>query len=168
LKKRRETALREAGFSLLEFVISLGFMASLSGLIAGSSFLALKTNHETGARADVAVATATSTRWLVRDIHRARATPPDLPTTLGDGDPAVSTATFSWDDGGPVDCAYYVSGTDLVRDCGGANVGNVARFISGLQFTRVGDLVTVVYTITPTNAPDASEQISLSVALGGG
>ena len=162
LKKRRETALREAGFSLLEFVISLGFMASLSGLIAGSSFLALKTNHETGARADVAVATATSTRWLVRDIHRADT------TTIVDSAAAVSTATFAWVDGGPVACAYYVSGADLVRDCGGAAVSNAARFIGGLEFTRAGDLVTVVYTITPTNAPGASEQISLSVALGGG
>ena len=160
-KKRRETALRRAGFSLLEFAISLGFMSALGGLIAGSSFLAIRTNAETGARADIAVETAKSTRWLVRDIHRAEA------TTLVDAAPAVSSGTFSWVDGGPVVCTYSVVTTDLVRNCG-TTVNTVAHSISGLEFTLAGELVTVVYTITPADAPDAAEQISLNVALGGG
>ena len=159
--KRNAKTLNRAGFSLLEFAISLGFMASLGGLIAGSSFLSIRTGAETGARADVAVQTATSTRWLLRDIHRAEA------TTLIDGGAAVSSGTFSWVDGGAVVCVYSLSGTDLVRNCG-SSVHTVARSISGLQFSRTGDLVTAVYTITPTEAPGFSEQISLSVALGGG
>jgi len=160
-KKRREKVLKKAGFSLLEFAISLGFMASLGGLIAGSSFLSIRTGAETGARADLAVETATSTRWLLRDIHRAEA------TTLIDGGAAASSGTFSWVDGGAVVCVYSLNGTDLVRNCG-SSVFTVARSISGLQFSRTGDLVTAVYTITPTEAPGISEQITLNVAIGGG
>jgi hypothetical protein len=112
----------------------------------------------------VAVETAKTTTWLVRDIRRTD--PAD--TDLVDGGPAVTAAEFSWTEGGvPVTCDYSLNGTDLERDCGSTPFV-VGRSLSGLQFTRAGRLVTVSYTITPSTAPAAAETIVLNVALGGG
>lgn len=173
VNKRKRSLLGQAGFTLLEFSVSLGFMAAMGGLIAGSSFLALRTDVETGALAHVAVETAKTTRWMVRDIHRAGQDADDsdgvAPTDLVDGAAAVNAAAFSWDDGGPdVTCTYSLNGTDLQRDCGGGSVAIVGRSISGLEFVLSGRLVTVSYTITPPEAPDKAEQIVLNIALGGG
>ena len=171
-RQRKRSALGQAGFTLLEFAVSLGFMSAMGGLIAGSSLLAMKTNTETGAIAHVAVETSKTTQWLVRDIHRAGQdadlSDPVTATDLVDGGAAVTSASFSWDDGvSDTTCTYSLSGTDMQRACGGSPFV-VGRFISGLQFTRVGRLVTVTYVITPATAPDAAETIVLSVALGGG
>lgn len=149
------------GFTLIEFMVSIGFMSVLAGLISTSSFVSMKTSSETGAIADIAVETAKTTRWLVRDVHRAET------TTLVDLAPPVATGAFVWDDGGSVTCTYSLAGTDLIRDCVTSQVA-VGRFISNLQFTRSGNLITVSYQISPPDSPGRSEQINLNIALGGG
>ena len=78
LRKKSDRAkrglLRQAGFTLLEFTVSLGFTTALGGLVLASSFIALRTDTEGGARADVAVETVRATRWLIRGGHRADST----------------------------------------------------------------------------------------------
>ncbi len=152
---------KQRGFSLLELIISIGFMASLAGLISGSTFLSIRTRVETGAVADVAVETAKTTRWLVRDVHRAES------TNLVDPSTGSTSATFSWDDGGPVSCTFALSGTDMTRTCGGAAT-TVGKFINNLTFDRSGNLITVHYQIVPPDAVDRAEQLDLNIALGGG
>ncbi len=151
----------QLGFTLMELMISVGFMASLAGLISGSTFLSIRTRVETGAVADVAVETAKTTRWLVRDVHRAES------TGLVDPSTGVTSATFNWDDGGPVSCTFALSGTDMTRDCG-AGAQTIGKFINNLTFDRAGNLITVSYQIVPPTAPDRTEQVDLNIALGGG
>lgn len=145
----------------MEILISVGFMASLAGLISGSTFLSIRTRVETGAVADVAVETARTTRWLVRDVHRAAT------TNLADPATGSTSATFNWDDGGPVSCTYSLTGTDLIRNCGAVQ-STVGRFINNLSFDRVGNLITVSYQIVPPTAVDKAEMVDLNIALGGG
>ncbi len=153
---------KQRGFTLLEFLISIGFMSALAGLISGSTLLSIRTNTETGAIADVAVETAKTTRWLVRDVHRAET------TNLVDLAAPVATANFQWDDGGPVVCTYsLVNSTDMQRSCG-SSVGVVGRNISNLQFSRSGNLITVSYQIIPPESPGKAQTINLNIALGGG
>lgn len=145
----------------MELLISVGFMASMAGLISGSSFLSLRTRVETGAVADVAVETAKTTRWLVRDVHRAAT------TDLADPGTGIATATFNWDDGGPVSCTYSLAGTDLLRVCG-AQQSTIGKFINNLSFDRTGNLITANYQIIPPTTAGKSQTINLNIALGGG
>lgn len=151
----------QRGFTLMELLISLGFVASMAGLISGSSFLAIRTRVESGAIADIAVETARTTRWLVRDVHRS--------ASSGLADPATgaTSASFTWDNGGPVTCTYSLTGTDLIRDCG-AIQSTVGKYINNLTFDRAGNLITARYTIIPPSAPDRSQLVDMNMALGGG
>ena len=161
LQKTARRTGRQRGFTLLELMISIGFMASLAGLISGTSFLAIKTGAETGAIADIAVQTARTTRWLVRDVHRAET------TNIVSLAPAVNTASFSWVDGGPVTCTLALDGTTLVRDCGTSQV-NIGSYISNLTFERNENLITVGYQIDPPNTRSQSQTVNVNIALGGG
>ncbi len=160
-RKQLEDQEKQRGFTLLEFMVSIGFMALLAGLISGSTFLSIRTGTEAGAVADVAVETATTTRWLVRDVHRAET------TNIVDLAPAVTTASFSWDDGGPVTCTFSLVGSQFIRDCGGPQVA-IGKLISNLTFVRSGNLITANYQIVPPRAVDRTQTVDLNIALGGG
>ncbi len=155
------TGQRQRGFTLLEFMVSIGFMSILAGLISGSTLVSIKTGNESGAIADIAVETARTARWLVRDVHQAET------TDIADLAAPVDTATFTWDDGGPVSCTISLIGTVMRRDCGVSGV-DIGRYITNLEFTRDGDLITVSYVIVPPDSPSKARQVDLSIALGGG
>lgn len=158
---RRRARSRQHGFTLMEILVSVGFMSAMAGLISGSTFLSIRTSAETGAVADIAVETAKTTRWLVRDVHRAET------TNIVDLASAVDTASFTWDDGGAVTCTFALNGTDMSRDCGTSQV-NVGRYINNLLFSRNGNLVVVSYQIVPPGSPGKAQTIDLNIALGGG
>ena len=141
--------------------MSIGFMSILAGLISSSTLLSIKTGNESGAIADIAVETARTARWLVRDVHQAES------TDIVDLAVPVNTATFTWDDGSPVACTISLVGTDMRRDCGASGV-NIGSNITNLLFERNGDLITVHYVIVPPDSPGKARQVDLSIALGGG
>ena len=149
----------QAGFTLLEFLVSLGFMGALGGLVMASSFIAIKSNAQTNAKATVAVEVTRASRWLVRDVHNAEMT--DL------ADPGSDTSARFWDDEGTIDCIYSLNATSLERDCGGGEAV-VGRGFSDLSFERDGELITVSYTVTAPNDPGVTEDVELNIALGGG
>lgn len=159
-RKRRQKS-HQQGFTLLEFMVSIGFMSILAGLISGSTLLSIKTSAETGAVADVAVETAKTTRWLVRDVHRAET------TNIVDLAPPVNSATFSWDDGGPVTCSLSLVGTAFRRVCGASTV-DIGKYITNLTFERTGNLIVVNYVIVPPRSASKSQSVDLNIALGGG
>ena len=159
LKRRR----RQLGFSLIEMIVSLGFVAALGGLIATSTFQTFRSERDSSARIQMATETTRSSRWLIRDIHRAATT--DL---IAGGGP-VNTASLSWQDSGGTahTCVYDLDGTNLRRTCDGVPA-NVAETISGLTFVRVGDLINTTSVVTPDRRTDLAETISMNVALGAG
>lgn len=145
-------------------MVSVGIMGALAGVITTSSFAMIKAQATTNSQAQVAIEVSKSTRWLARDIHRAASS-----NVVADAAP-VATADFTWTDGGAlVSCAYSLNAVDnfLVRTCSGAPQ-NVANGISGLLFTRSGDLVTAAYTVTSSLNAARTEDVELIVLVGGG
>lgn len=149
---------------MLEVVISVGIMGALSGVIAISSFAMLQAQASTNGQAEVAIEVSKSTRWLARDIHRAAS------SDVVDGAAAVMTADFTWNDGGVITtCTYSMNAVNntMVRTCPSGPKA-VANGITGLQFTRAGDLVTASYTVTSGNNTGYTEDVDLTILIGGG
>jgi len=139
-------------------------MGGLGGLVATSSFQMLSAQTSTNANAEVAIEVSKTTRWLVRDVHRATT------TDVVDAAPAVETADFEWIDSGvTTTCTYLIDPTDgyFKRVCGAVSV-KVGVGISNLAFTRSGDLITVAYTVTAQIDPSRTENVVLDILLGGG
>jgi hypothetical protein len=107
----------------------------------------------------VTVQVRAATLWLERDISRAASS--DVP----DPGSAQTSAQFDWtDEVGSHYCTYALSGTDLVRTCDG--VPNlVAKYVTGLQFTRSGALLTVDFTATAPGITGKSESVSINLAM---
>ena len=136
-------------------------MSALAGLISGSTLLSIRTNTEAGAIADVAVETAKTTRWLVRDVHRAENTTlVDLATTYQRRQPSFGTMVV------PSPVHTHLLARTLQRNCATAHV--VGRHVNNLQFSRNGNLITVSYDIVPPQSTDRAQTINLNIALGGG
>lgn len=162
VKYRRKSTSNQSGFVLVEFVVSVAFMAILGSLVVNMLGLGWELNSRNGAVLEVAVDVSGSTTWLVRDIHTATAT--DVP----DGGGAQATAQFTWtDSGGAHVCDYALVSGDLSRTCDSVPI-TTANNISNLLFQRTGDLVTISYDVTSPDRPDVSENVILSVALGAG
>lgn len=152
----------EHGVFLIEFAVAMGFMAVLGVLVLNMLGLGWELNSRNRAILVVAVASSTSTTWLLKDIHVATAT--DIP----DGGGTQPTAQFTWTDaGGAHVCDYAVVSGDMRRTCD-ASVIWVADNISNLTFERSGDLVTISYDVTSPERADISDRIALNVALGAG
>lgn len=158
----KKTPSQEHGFILIEFVISVAFMAILGGLVVNMMGQGWDLNSRNSAVLEVAVGTSTSTTWLVRDIHMATA------TDISDGGGTQTAAQFTWvDSGGAHACDYDVASGVMRRTCDSVTY-HAADNISNLTFERVGDLVTISYTVTAPNRNDISDAIVLNVALGAG
>lgn len=153
----------ERGLVLMEFAVSVGFMAVLGALVLNMLGLGWDLHTRNSAVLEVAVGTTTSTTWLVRDIHTATAT--DIP----DGGGPQATAQFTWTDagGGAHFCDYSLVADEMRRTCDAWTL-TVADNISNLAFVRSGDLVTISFDVTAPNRPDISDAIELNVALGAG
>ena len=162
VKYRKGTNPNQSGFVLIEFVVSVAFMAILGSLVVNMLGLGWELNSRNGAVLEVAVDVSASTTWLLRDIHTATAT--DVP----DGGGSQATAQLTWTDGGGAHvCDYALVSGDLVRTCDSVAI-TTANNISNLLFQRTGDLVTISFDVTSPERPDVSENVVLSVALGAG
>jgi len=160
--KKRKDRSGERGLVLLEFVVSVAFMATLGALVVNMLGVGWDLNSRNGAILEVAVATSTSTTWLVRDIHVATA------TDISDGGGTQATAQFTWTDaGGAHTCDYSMVSGGMQRTCDAVTF-NAAVNITNLTFERSGDLVTISYDVTAPDRADISDSIVLNVALGAG
>jgi type II secretory pathway component PulJ len=152
----------ERGFVLLEFVVSVSFMAMLGALVVSMLGQGWDLNSRNSAILEVSVSTSTSTTWLVRDIHVATG------TDITDGGGTQATAQFTWTDaGGAHVCDYALVTDDLQRTCDAVSL-STGDNISNLTFERSGDLVTISYEVTAPNRNDVADSIVLNVALGAG
>jgi type II secretory pathway component PulJ len=153
----------QRGFLLAEFVVGVGLAGILSSIIVSAVFQLNKASDIGEAKLQAVTEVQRGTIWLARDIRQASS------SDLGDGGPAVTTATFLWTDpagqgGEPHICTYALSGTNLQRTLDGVP-SVVARSVSGLLFTRTASLVSISFTVTPDADPDFAEDVSMSVAM---
>ncbi len=152
----------ERGVFVLEFVVAMGFMAVLGGLVLNMLGQGWELNSRNRAILTVAVASSTSTTWLIKDIHQATA------TDISDGGGTQPTAQFTWtDSGGAHVCDYALISGSIRRTCDAAAI-SIADNVSNLTFERSGDLVTISYDVISPERADISDSIALNVALGAG
>ncbi len=139
----------QRGYSVNEMLVGVATLG-----IVGTAFLVaffnLTTSVEKTNAAYLAISeTSQSSTWTFRDVSMAQS------TDIADGAPAVSTATFSWNNlyGGTTvarQVTYSLNGTQLVRTSE-TDTSVVAIGIKTLQFSRADKLITVTIQAEPAN-----------------
>jgi len=137
----------QKGMTVLELVVG---MAIVGMLVIGVVTLI---NHEVKGTAAARASVTNSdqirgaARWLCKDGCMAES------TNLVEGSQPVDNLTLSWVEryecvNVPHTCSYSLSGDELRRDYDGT-VTTVARYISGIEFSQTGDVLTVSISCTP-------------------
>ncbi len=153
---------RQLGFTLVELTAGIGLSALIGGVMVTAIFELNKASVNGQAQQAVTVQVRAATLWLERDISRAAS------SNVPDPGAPVATAQFDWtDESGAHVCIYALTGTDLIRTCDGTP-SSVARYISGLQFTRSGSLLNVGFTATAPIGAGKSETVSINLAMRSG
>lgn len=149
---------RGQGFTLLELAITIGVMGVIGTLVVMSLFSTFRASAQTSGKVGTADQVARVAKWITRDGHQATS------TSIPDGGPPVTSATFQWTEAGaPVACAVGLSGTNMTRTCGGST-GTIGSNISALSFSRVGRVVTTSFTVTDDGY---SQSVVLNTLTGG-
>ena len=152
----------QRGVLLIEFAAALAISGILGMTVVGSLFQLHRTAIDGGAQFDLTTETQRATRWVARDIHRADS------TDVSDGGAPASGASFEWtDEFGAHSCSYALDSDALERTCDGESTV-VARQLSGLSFSRSGELILLSFNVTADSRPDVSEAVSMYVSLGRG
>lgn len=155
--QRPKRAARQSGLMLIGLVVAVGIIGTVGGLFTTSIFQFSRSSSVNGAQNEVSEQANRASRWLTRDIRKHASS--DVPASG-----FASTATFSFleQGGGVTNCSYSLSGTDLVRDCGG--VTSVAGSnIANLQFSRSGDSIAVSFDAASAARPDVSEEYDMTI-----
>ncbi|GEM_PF-3522387 len=146
------------GFTLIEMAITVGVMGVIGTLVVMSLFQTFRASDQTSGKVGTADQVARVSRWITRDGHRATS------TSIPDGGPPVTAATFQWTESGTtVACQVSLSGTDMMRTCGGT-AGKIGSNVSALSFSRTGRVVNASFTVSDGGY---SQSVALNVLIGG-
>ncbi|MFQ5826809.1 MAG: PilW family protein [Dehalococcoidia bacterium] len=131
----------QRGMTLVELLVASAITALVAGGVGPAiiQFMTVTDSTSDGLAAlhDVRIAT----HWIARDAHMAQT------TDLVDGAPPVSAMILEWTDRyaeGSVDhtSSYSLVGQELRRNYDG-QVMVVARYVSSVEFSLVGRIITV-------------------------
>jgi type II secretory pathway pseudopilin PulG len=149
----------QSGVTIVELLSGIALSALIGGIMVSSMFELTKASELGQAQQAVTVQIRAATLWLERDIARASS------SNVPDPGSPLTTAQFDWtDEVGPHSCVYALTGTDLIRTCDSVPI-SVAKHLTGLQFTRSGQLVTVGFTATSPDLATKSESVSINLAM---
>lgn len=153
----------QKGYTVIELLVVIAVSGVLIGALVPFIYNVTRGTGTITHRASATLQVQNASRLINQDVKLAAT------TSLVDAAPAVDTLTLQWTDKHDdvnVDhtVQYYLSGQDLKRDYDGV-VTNVALYITNLEFSLSGSVVTVNITATPPDAPDESEQGSYNVTL---
>jgi len=137
----------QKGVTLLELIVSMAIVAMI-----GTGVVAL-INYEVKSTATARACVTASheiekaARWISQDGMMAEN------TNIADSTQLVNNLDLNWIEryeftNIPHSCSYYLNGTDLYRDYDGV-VSTVAQNISGIEFSKDGDLLSVSICCTP-------------------
>jgi prepilin-type N-terminal cleavage/methylation domain-containing protein len=153
----------QKGFTLIEMIISVALIGMLSAVLITAVFQIQNVTEDTTDRTTGNIQVQIAGRWFSRDVKKA------ADTTPGDGAPATDTLTLQWEDqyeDAYVEhtVQYYLSGAELKRDYDGV-VTTVARYISDVDFSRSGSVVTMDIIATSDGTIENSEEGTYRVTL---
>jgi prepilin-type N-terminal cleavage/methylation domain-containing protein len=153
----------QKGFTLIETIITLALIGMLSGVLITSVLQITRESRSTTDRTTGNLQVQSAGRWFSRDVKMA------ADTTPGDGAPAAATLTLQWEDQyedayEARTIQYYLSGEELKRDYDGV-VTIVARYISDVEFSRTGSVVTMNITSIPGGGPQNTKEGEYRVTM---
>ncbi len=139
--------IRQKGTTILELAVAMAITGMmLMGVVA---LIFQEWRGTASAKTTVAAAQeiGNAARWISQDGMMAES------TGLVEGDPPVDHVTLMWIEryefaNIPHSSSYYLSDTRLCREYDGT-VSTVARNISGIEFSRTGNLITVTVSCAP-------------------
>ncbi len=150
---------RQTGVTIVELLSGIALSALVGGIMVTSMWELTRASEMGQAQQAVTIQVRAATLWLERDISRASS------SNVPDPGAPLASAQFDWtDEIGPHSCVYELTGTDLIRTCDSVPT-TVAKHLSGLQFTRSGQLLTVGFTATAPELATTSETVSINLAM---
>ncbi|MFC1999093.1 hypothetical protein ACFLVR_05625 [Chloroflexota bacterium] len=141
----------QKGFALIDILVSVGIAGILSAVLSTSVFHIIGVSRFSRAQITGLLQVQIASHWISRDVKQALDT---VPADAAAG--ALDTMTLQWtnmyqDINVEHTVQYYVSGEVLIRDYDGL-ITIVARYISDVEFSRNGSVITAVITSTPDDA----------------
>ena len=156
----------QQGFTLLETLVGLGIMITLSSALVGSLYQMNSTASRGSAHLQTEIDIRTSMQWLSKDARMANS------IDLVDAGPAVSCATLApnpclsvqWTDeyassSQAHSASYRLAGASLMRTHDGVT-HTVARNVTDATFSLQGELVTATLVSTDDKWADISKQFT--------
>jgi prepilin-type N-terminal cleavage/methylation domain-containing protein len=163
-KGQRIMRASQKGFTLIELVVSLGIAGMISAVIIASVFHTYSVSRSSRDQTTGVLQVQTAGLWISRDAKMAVDT---VPADAAAG--ILDTLTLQWtnqydDVNTDHTVQYYLSGTELKRDYDGV-VATVSRYISDVDFSRNGSVITAVITSTPDDVQEQIEKATYYVTI---
>ena len=149
----------QQGFTLVETLVALGITLSIGAVLVGTLHQMSNFTSRSSAQVAVIADVGTAFQWLSYDMKMANT------TDLVDMASPVSSLILNWTDkydGASIthSAAYSKVGTELRRTEDGVNTHTVARNVTSVDFSLVGNLATVTLISTDDKWVDVTKQFS--------
>ncbi len=148
---------------MVEILVATAIAGMLVSALAPAVFQVISRTTEGNASLTAMQDIQNAVRWVSYDGQMAES------SDLVDGAPPVSSMTLTWTEWQGYETVdhsshYFLVGDDLRRDYDG-NVITVARYVSDIQFSLDGRVLTVTMTSAPEGDSHHSEQRMWRVSL---
>lgn len=148
---------------MVELLVTTAIAGMLLSTLAPTIFQFISTTTEGNTSLTATQDVQNAVRWISHDGQMAQS------TDLMDGAPPVSSLTLSWTEWQGYETVahssrYFLIDDDLQRDYDG-NVITVARYVSDVQFSLDGRVLTVKVTSAPRGNLQRAEQRTWRVSL---
>lgn len=163
--------INQKGLTLIELLVAMAVGGMLLGVLVPSIFQTTRGTVLTTVEVTALNNVENAAHWINKDVRMAKETNLQEEVPLVNPTPE-SPLTLNWTDWTDWvqeefrdhSCAYWLEGTDLQRNYDGT-VTRVARYISDIEFSQSGTLITVTITSTPEGVPERSEKRTYRIYL---
>lgn len=150
----------QKGMTLVELLVACTITAVIVGGLSVAIYMIISVTERGNAEAYALHDIQKVAYWISKDAQMA------WTTGLCDGGPAVDSITLEWvdGDGDSHSSSYWLSGTELQRNYDG-NITTAAWYITSIEFSISGDVLTFRVESTPPGRWQISRQTTGKVCL---
>ncbi len=150
----------QKGMTLVEVLVACSITAVIVGGLSAAIYMITSVTERGNAEASAIHNMQKAVYWISNDAQMA------WTTGLPDGGPAVDSMTLEWADGygDSHSSNYWLSGTELQRNYDG-NITTVAWYVTSIEFSISGDVLTFRIESTPPGRWQISRQTTSKVCL---
>jgi len=150
----------QQGMTLVELIIAMSISVMIMGSLGSALYQILGATEQGNDQMKALHNIQNAAYWLSIDGQRAET------TDLAEGAQPVNSVRLDWSDryGDSHYSVYSLSDTDLQRNCDGT-VMTVARYISSVEFSITGDLITFRVESSPTGRQEVVQERTYKVCL---